>query len=159
MGIPGIWEILCKAMQTRSLTELAFSEGFDTNWHGVQTLTIGVDVSIWLNQMQAVFHVPGMHYQVGENRVLHNLFYHIARFPMKQGINVRTKAHALTNSFQELIEQYGYSSHTALGEAEAELAMLNSQQIIDGVLSDDADTLLFRATHLIQNPTSREMAT
>jgi len=28
--------------------------------------------------------------------------------------------------------------------------MLNSQQIIDGVLSDDADTLLFGATHLIQ---------
>jgi len=53
MGIPGIWEvhslnffyhmylthclnqILHKAMQTHSLTELAFSEGFDTNWHGV----------------------------------------------------------------------------------------------------------------------------
>jgi Holliday junction resolvase YEN1 len=28
--------------------------------------------------------------------------------------------------------------------------MLNTQQIIDGVLSDDADTLLFGATHLIR---------
>jgi hypothetical protein len=61
MGIPGIWEvcplnyyaqctsyhrldqILCKAMQTRSLTELAFLEGFDGNRRGVRTLTIGVD--------------------------------------------------------------------------------------------------------------------
>jgi len=30
-------------MQTRSLTELAFLEGFDTNRRGVRTLTIGVD--------------------------------------------------------------------------------------------------------------------
>jgi len=30
----------------------------------------------------------------------------------KQGINICTKAHALMSSFQELIEQYGYSFHT-----------------------------------------------
>ena len=53
MGIPGIWEvrslnffyymylthclnqILRKAMQSHSLTELAFSEGFDANRRGV----------------------------------------------------------------------------------------------------------------------------
>ena len=28
--------------------------------------------------------------------------------------------------------------------------MLNGQQIIDAVLTDNADTLIFRATHLIQ---------
>ena len=86
-------------------------------------------VSIWLNQTQSIFHVPGMHYQVGENPELRTLFYHIACFrklpihlvfvfdgenhpAMKRGVNVCVKAHALTNSFQELIEQYGYSSHT-----------------------------------------------
>ena len=88
-----------------------------------------IAVSIWLNQTQSIFHVPGMHYQVGENPELRVLFYRIARFrklpihlvfvfdgenrpALKRGINVRVKAHALTNSFQELIEQYGYSSHT-----------------------------------------------
>ena len=88
-----------------------------------------IAVSIWLNQTQSIFHVPGMHYQVGENPELRILFYRIACFrklpihlvfvfdgenrpALKRGINVRVKAHALTNSFQELIEQYGYSSHT-----------------------------------------------
>ena len=31
-------------MQTRSLTELAFLEGFNANRRGLRTLTIGVDV-------------------------------------------------------------------------------------------------------------------
>ena len=86
-------------------------------------------VSILLNQTQLIFHVPGMHYQVGKNPELHTLFYHIAHFcklpihlvfvfngencpAMKQGVNICVKAHTLTNSFKELIEQYGYSSHT-----------------------------------------------
>ena len=61
MGIPGAWtvslsencwivfethslgKILHQALQTCSLTELAFVEGFESNWHGVRTLKIGVD--------------------------------------------------------------------------------------------------------------------
>ncbi|EDR05078.1 uncharacterized protein LACBIDRAFT_303869 [Laccaria bicolor S238N-H82] len=173
MGIPGIWNILLKAKQSRPFTELTVLEGFEANRRGARTLMIGVDASIWLNQTQSIFHVPGMHYQAGENPELRTLFYRLARFrklpihlvfvfdgehrpSIKRGVNVCTKAHALTSSFQEFIEQYGYSFHTAPAEAEAELAVLNSHGIIDAVLSDDADTLLFGATHLIRNPNVKE---
>ena len=84
--------------------------------------------SIWLNQTQAVFHVPGKHYQVGENPELRAIFYRLARFrklpihlvfvfdgegrpSIKRGINVCTKAHALASSFQEMITSYGYDFH------------------------------------------------
>lgn len=173
MGIPGIWNILLKAVQSRAFTELTVLEGFEANRRGARTLLIGVDASIWLNQTQSIFHVPGMHYQAGENPELRSLFYRLARFrklpihlvfvfdgehrpSIKRGVNVCTKAHALTSSFQELIEQYGYSFHTAPAEAEAELAVVNAHGIIDAVLTDDADALLFGATHLIRNPNVKE---
>jgi Holliday junction resolvase YEN1 len=38
----------------------------------------------------------------------------------------------------------------APGEAEAELAQLNKAGIIDIVLSDDSDVLLFGATHIMR---------
>ncbi|EDR06461.1 uncharacterized protein LACBIDRAFT_300170 [Laccaria bicolor S238N-H82] len=108
---------------------------------------IGVDASIWLNQTQSIFHVP-----------VHLIFIFDGehRPSIKQGVNICTKAHALTRLFQELIEQYGYNYHTAPTEAEAELAVLNSHGIIDAVLCDDVDMLLFGATHLIQNPKVKE---
>ncbi|TFY81078.1 hypothetical protein EWM64_g2931 [Hericium alpestre] len=42
----------------------------------------------------------------------------------------------------------------APGEAEAELAYLNSIGVIDAILSDDVDTFLFGATMVIRNPSA-----
>ena len=38
----------------------------------------------------------------------------------------------------------------APGEAEAELAWLNQVQIIDAVMTEDSDVLVFGATHIIR---------
>lgn len=38
----------------------------------------------------------------------------------------------------------------APGEAEAELAQLNANHIIDAVLTEDSDTFVFGATHIIR---------
>ncbi|KIK05366.1 hypothetical protein K443DRAFT_130434 [Laccaria amethystina LaAM-08-1] len=75
---------------------------------------------------------------------------------IKQGINVCMKTHALASSFLEMITSYGYNFHIALAEAEAELAAFNSCGIINVVLTDDVDTLVFGATQIIQNPNVKE---
>jgi 5'-3' exonuclease len=41
-------------------------------------------------------------------------------------------------------------NHQAPGEAEAELARLNQARIVDAVMTDDSDALVFGATHVIR---------
>lgn len=49
----------------------------------------------------------------------------------KRGKRVTAKAHWLTERFQEFILAFGFHSHVAPGEAEAELAYLNRAGVID----------------------------
>ena len=44
---------------------------------------------------------------------------------------------------KELLKLFGFASHTAPGEAEAECALLQREGIVDAVLSEDVDTLMF----------------
>jgi XPG I-region len=88
----------------------------------------------------------------------------------KRGKRVIAKPHWLTKPFQELLEAFGFPYYTvsihrsvvlyissksldgqqAPGEAEAELACLNRAKIIDAVITDDSDALLFGAAHVIR---------
>uniref|UniRef100_A0A0W0FKW7 Putative PIN domain-like protein n=1 Tax=Moniliophthora roreri TaxID=221103 RepID=A0A0W0FKW7_MONRR len=47
-----------------------------------------------------------------------------------------------------MIIGFGWEIHTAPGEAEAELAECNARGILDCVLSNDVDTLIFGAQHV-----------
>lgn len=60
--------------------------------------------------------------------------------------NHKTNAHitpALTKSTKALLKLFGFPYHDAPGEAEAECAILQQQGVVDAVLSEDVDTLMF----------------
>ena len=44
---------------------------------------------------------------------------------------------------KELLRRFGYPYHTAPGEAEAECALLQRENLVDAVLSEDVDTMMF----------------
>jgi Holliday junction resolvase YEN1 len=50
-----------------------------------------------------------------------------------------------------LLKQFGYPIHLAPGEAEAECALLQREGIVDAVLSEDVDTLMFGSGITIRN--------
>lgn len=84
----------------------------------------------------------------------------------KRGRKVKSTPHALMLAYQQLIRDAGFITYVvstlciltwdidicqqAPGEAEAELSQLNARGEIDAVMSDDADTFIFGATHVIR---------
>ncbi|EDR01166.1 uncharacterized protein LACBIDRAFT_333494 [Laccaria bicolor S238N-H82] len=167
MGISHLWEIVQPAHQVRSLSQLTLSEGFKKNGNGHRTIMLGVDASIWLHQTQAVFHHP-RHSQTGKNPELWTLFHKLNRFlnqsvsvvfvfdgsewpSMKHRKHVRPREHWLAKWFREFAKAFGFSTHIAPGKAKAELALLNKLGIIDIVVTDDSDALIFGATCVMRN--------
>lgn len=69
-----------------------------------------------------------------------------ARPDLKRGAHVRKKSHWLALPFQELLDAFGFTWYKAPGKAEAELAALNQQGLINMVLTTDSDTVVFGAT-------------
>lgn len=52
---------------------------------------------------------------------------------------------------KQLLKQFGFPYHIAPGEAEAECALLQREGIVDAVLSEDVDTLMFGSRLTIRN--------
>lgn len=52
---------------------------------------------------------------------------------------------------KEMLKLFGFPYHTAPGEAEAECAILQQEGIVDAVLSEDVDTLMFGCTMSLRN--------
>lgn len=52
---------------------------------------------------------------------------------------------------KQLLKQFGFPIHLAPGEAEAECALLQREGIVDAVLSEDVDTLMFGSGLTIRN--------
>ncbi|KDR78909.1 hypothetical protein GALMADRAFT_64217 [Galerina marginata CBS 339.88] len=163
MGVPGLWDILRPAAKTRSLTDLAIKDGFESNTDGKRGFRIGVDASIWF------FHAECG--REGENPVLRTLFFRCAilmrttflpifvfdgpkRPKFKRGKRVSGGSHALVPGMKQIVEAFGFEWRTAPGEAEAELAYLNNIGVIDAILSDDVDNFLFGAKTVIRNPSN-----
>ncbi|KIK80050.1 hypothetical protein PAXRUDRAFT_767087 [Paxillus rubicundulus Ve08.2h10] len=155
--------VLRPAGQVRSLTELAVTDGFLANPSHQRGFRIGIDASIWF------FHAA--YGKEGENPELRTLFFRCCRLlqapllplfvfdgpkrpAVKRGKRVGGSAHWLTQGMKNIIEAFGFEWRMAPGEAEAELAYLNSIGVIDAVLSDDVDNFLFGATMVIRNPSS-----
>ncbi|THU92313.1 PIN domain-like protein, partial [Dendrothele bispora CBS 962.96] len=68
----------------------------------------------------------------------------------KRSKRVGAAAHWMTQPFKELVLAFGYHTHQAPGEAEAELARMSTTGFIDAVLTDDSDALLFGARLVIR---------
>lgn len=52
---------------------------------------------------------------------------------------------------KQLLKLFGFPFHTAPGEAEAECALLQKEGIVDAVMSEDVDTLMFGSTTTLRN--------
>ncbi|RDB19153.1 Flap endonuclease GEN 1 [Hypsizygus marmoreus] len=162
------------AAQTRSLSETAVREGFESRKHDTGFLVVGVDASTWLYECQAALNVRGRtHSRAGQNPELRTLFQRLSilsRIPVslvfvfdgparptsKCNKHVYSTPHWLTSYFREFIEAFGFYVHDAPGEAEAELASLNASNIIDFVLTSDNDVFVFGATHVIRSPQDKK---
>ncbi|KAF7369882.1 hypothetical protein MSAN_00617500 [Mycena sanguinolenta] len=132
-----------------------------------QPIIMGVDASIWMYQAERALNYGNT--QAGPNpelRILYNRLASLLELPLrivfvfdgpmrpdvKRGTRVLTHGHPLTAQFQELISHFGYHSHTAPGEADAELGRLASESLIDIVQTTDSDIFLFGAPRVIYTP-------
>ncbi|KJZ78795.1 hypothetical protein HIM_01568 [Hirsutella minnesotensis 3608] len=155
MGIKGIYGELGPGRRV-SLSKLA-AESFETS---NRPLRIAIDVAIWQFQTQAA--------RGGTNPAIRTLFYRLVRFlgtpiqpifvfdgPNKPAVkrNKRSgRGDGVANALaKRLIRLFGFMVHDAPGEAEAECALLQRHGIVDAVLSEDVDTIMFGCTKTLRN--------
>ncbi|CAN9092167.1 unnamed protein product [Alternaria alternata] len=156
MGIHGIYKEIGPGKRV-ALSKLAVEKFEETG----RPLRIAIDTSIWLFQIQAS--------KGGTNPALRTFYYRLLRLislaihpvfvfdgpnkpPFKRnkrtGPNVASIPEFLA---KQLLKQFGYPIHLAPGEAEAECALLQREGIVDAVLSEDVDTLMFGSGITIRN--------
>ncbi|KAJ9107176.1 hypothetical protein QFC19_002836 [Naganishia cerealis] len=164
MGVKGLWEILHPAAEAVPLTQLSL-DALKENKDGSRALRIGIDASLW------VFHAKSVPHS-GLNPFIRTLFFKILKllqYPvlllfvfdgphkpaMKRGNKVGGRfgrGDRESQQFKLLLDEMGLEYWDAPGEAEAELAYINQQGLIDAVLTDDVDALVFGATCVLRNP-------
>ena len=132
-------------------------------------LRIAIDFSIWQYQIQAG--------KGGTNADLRTLFFRLLRLlhlsieplfvfdgPHKPPFKRNKKTSVLGGSAlqlaaREFFDLFGFPHITAPGEAEAECALLQREGVVDAVLSEDVDTLMFGCTTHLRawGPEDRKM--
>ncbi|KAF2170047.1 hypothetical protein M409DRAFT_51817 [Zasmidium cellare ATCC 36951] len=162
MGIHGIFKEIGSG-QRISLVKLASDHYIAHD----RPFRLAIDISIWLFQIQAG--------KGGSNPALRTFYYRLLRLlsfnihplfvfdgPNKPlfkrnkkvggpGVRVASVPEFLA---KQLLKEFGFPWHVAPGEAEAECALLQREGIVDGVLSEDVDTLMFGSGLTLRNWTS-----
>ncbi|KAH7040401.1 PIN domain-like protein [Microdochium trichocladiopsis] len=155
MGIKGIYKEIGPGRR-ESLAKLAVT----TLEHEGRPLRIAIDISIWQFQTQAA--------RGGANPAIRTLFYRLLRLlslsiqpifvfdgPNKPAFkrNKRSgRGDGLSTAMaKRLLNLFGCLVHDAPGEAEAECALLQQHGIVDAVLSEDVDTIMFGCTRTLRN--------
>ncbi|KAL8745316.1 MAG: hypothetical protein Q9184_007891, partial [Pyrenodesmia sp. 2 TL-2023] len=134
--------------------------------HG-RPMRIAIDASIWHFQTQSG--------QGGSNPALRTLYYRLIRLlslsirplfvfdgankpPFKRNVKTGNLGAQLPNFItKQLLNLFGFPYHTAPGEAEAECALLQKEGIVDAVLSEDVDTMMFGCTVHLRNWSSENV--
>lgn len=124
-------------------------------------LRIAIDAAIWNFQTQAG--------QGGKNPALRTLYYRLLRLlalpihplfvydgknkPLtKRGQTVARYGTCINNeTSKKLLQQFRFPCHTAPGEAEAECAQLQKSGIVDMVMSQDGDAMMFGSRLTLRN--------
>ena len=124
-------------------------------------MRLAIDISIWQFQIQSG--------QGGRNPALRTLYYRLLRLiglsiqplfvfdgpyrpSLKRGVRIAPSTSCVDNFLvKQLLKCFGFSFHDAPGEAEAECALLQREAIVDAVLSEDVDTLMFGCTLSLRN--------
>ncbi|KAK4073424.1 uncharacterized protein Triagg1_5250 [Trichoderma aggressivum f. europaeum] len=155
MGIKGIYRELGPGTRI-SLSKLA-SDSFVEH---SRPYRLAIDIAIWQFQNQAA--------RGGTNPAIRTLFYRLVRLlgtpiqpifvfdgPNKPKFK-RNRRSGRGDGFaavhaKRLIRLFGFVVHDAPGEAEAECAFLQKNGIVDAVLSEDVDTIMFGCTRTLRN--------
>lgn len=124
-------------------------------------LRLAIDISIWHFQIQSG--------KGGSNPALRTLYYRLLRLlslgiqplfifdgpnkpPFKRNMKTNPHSVSLPNYLsKQLLKLFGFPFHTAPGEAEAECALLQKEGVVDAVLSEDVDTLMFGSKMTLRN--------
>ncbi|KAI3341599.1 hypothetical protein F4824DRAFT_449429 [Ustulina deusta] len=155
MGIKGIYKEIGPGTRI-SLTKLAVQKLEESG----RPLRLAIDISIWQFQVQAA--------RGGSNPAIRTLFYRLLRLlglsiqpifvfdgPNKPTFKRNKRAGrgdgVATAMAKRLIRLFGFIAHDAPGEAEAECALLQQNGIVDAVLSEDVDTIMFGCTRTLRN--------
>ncbi|KAH6876920.1 PIN domain-like protein, partial [Coprinopsis sp. MPI-PUGE-AT-0042] len=148
----------------KSLAEISISNMARAGGDGSPGFRLGIDASLWLAHMQYSKASKG----TGKDITLRNFFFRCAKLSrsfflplfvfdgeekplIKRGVARSSWKSNLTSEIREILNAFGFEYTVAPGEADAELAYLNGMGIIDGILSDDADCLLFGGLTMIRN--------
>ncbi|KAF4862236.1 Flap endonuclease GEN-like protein 1 [Colletotrichum siamense] len=155
MGIKGIYRELGSGQRV-SLAKLA-TEHLESSG---RPLRVAIDIAIWQFQTQAA--------RGGTNPAIRTLFYRLVRLlglaihpifvfdgPHKPAFKRNKRSGkgggVATAMAKRLIRLFGFPVHDAPGEAEAECALLQQQGIVEAVLSEDVDTIMFGCTRTLRN--------
>ncbi|KAK9474625.1 uncharacterized protein V1510DRAFT_401286 [Dipodascopsis tothii] len=148
MGIPGLWDFLDATGSNKTLAELSDQVQAD---HG-RRLRIAVDGNIWIFQNRMS--------KTGQSPVLRGFYHRLCRLVglnvdavfvfdgphkpdfkrNKQVFKGQTRDVTLA---RQLLECFGVPSYMAPGEAEAECARLEQAGVVDYVVTEDVDALMF----------------
>ncbi|KAK0658292.1 hypothetical protein QBC41DRAFT_351419 [Cercophora samala] len=153
MGIKGIYKEIGPG-QRISMTKLALTTLEKAE--NPRPFRLAIDISIWQFQIQAA--------RGGSNPAIRTLFFRLVRLlslaiqplfvfdgPNKPAFKRNKRAggprgagHMVATSMaKRMIKLFGFAIHDAPGEAEAECAFLQREGIVDAVLSEDVDTIMF----------------
>ncbi|KAJ4492302.1 PIN domain-like protein [Lentinula lateritia] len=166
MGVKGLWPLIHPAASRLKLKDLNFEFGFIRNHHKSRTLNIGVNASLLLDTFHAANRGASQHSLHLSDTTLTQLQYFLCQLSeagincvfffdgpecsaIKRGRHVINREPDYHKHAKALIECFGYYSHAARGDAEAELAHLNNQGIIDAVLTKDSDVFSFGAQRVL----------
>ncbi|RYP64550.1 hypothetical protein DL769_006627 [Monosporascus sp. CRB-8-3] len=155
MGIKGIYKEVGPGKRI-SLTKLAVEKLEQTG----RPFRLAIDISIWQFQAQAA--------RGGSNPAIRTLFYRLLRLlglsiqpifvfdgPNKPVFKRNKRSGrgdgVATSMAKRLIRLFGFQAHDAPGEAEAECALLQQQGLVDAVLSEDVDTIMFGCRRTLRN--------
>ena len=156
MGIPGIFKEIGRGERI-ALSKLAVEHLERTR----RPLRIAIDAAIWNFQNQAG--------QGGANPALRTLFYRLLKLlalpihpvfvydgknkPLtKRGKTVSAYGTCIPNEMsKKLVQLFCYPHHTAPGEAEAECAFLQKHGVVDAVMSQDVDAIMFGSGMTLRN--------
>ncbi|KXX81663.1 Flap endonuclease GEN 1 [Madurella mycetomatis] len=155
MGIKGIYKEIGPGERV-SLCKLAINKLEETG----RPFRLAIDFSIWQFQVQAA--------RGGANPAIRTLFYRLVRLlglaihpifvfdgPNKPTFK-RNKRSGRGDGVaiamaKRLIRLFGFAIHDAPGEAEAECALLEREGVVDAVLSEDVDTIMFGCRRTLRN--------
>ncbi|KAF8899903.1 PIN domain-like protein [Gymnopilus junonius] len=161
MGIAGLWKLLELVAEKRSFQQFCIEEGFlrneATDGRG---LRIGIDALGWVYracyrhsctknpELATLFARCSRLVQLAVNPLF--IFDGPGRPRRKRGKHVRGNPHWIECDFKKMLDALGFAWKDAPGEAESELASLSKQGLLDAVLTEDSDTVVFGARTIIR---------